>query len=197
MLEGATAKGDKLRLTVTLSPHQAELVAEPAHGGDEVRFITAGASPAYGLGDHAVEQKKFSTLANKQFNTDVTGFKDDTFLSGEGGVRLVSNFILYPKQSFAVLLVDPTMKIVHTSEQQIVQGVVHAGSKVPMYYFFGDPHAIYAAYLRVRNESGYRVFMPKYEAFGVGWRRSAPLAGRPMTIRCAIASTTTSAMDIR
>ena len=168
-LEGTSMSGGRLRLTITLTAHQAELTAEPEHVGDEVRFITAGASPAYGLADQTVDQKMHSTLANKQFNTDVTGFADDTFLSGQGISRLVSNFVIYPKQQFAELLIDPSMKIVHTSGQQIVQGVVHAGAKVRMFYFFGDPHAIYAAYLKTRNDAGYRVFMPKYEAFGVGW----------------------------
>lgn len=81
--------------------------AEPAHLGDEVTFVTDGAAPAFGLADHAVEQGKFSTLANKQFNTDVTGFADDAFLSGQGQTRLVSNFVIYPKQGFAELLIDP------------------------------------------------------------------------------------------
>ena len=61
------------------------------------------------------------------------------------------------------------MKIVHTSEKQIVQGVVHAGPSERLFYFFGNPHEIYAQYLELRNETGYRVFMPKYQAFGVGW----------------------------
>jgi alpha-glucosidase (family GH31 glycosyl hydrolase) len=169
VLEGKSASGGTVRLTVTLTPHQAELVAEPGHVGDEVRFVTAGAAPGYGLADQAVDQKMHSTLANKQFNTDVTGFADDTFLSGEGISRLVSNFVIYPHQQFAELLIDPSMKIVHTSQKQIVQGVVHAGAKVRMFYFFGDPHAIYAAYLKARNDAGYTVMMPKYEAFGVGW----------------------------
>lgn len=169
VLDGTSASGGKVRLTVVLSAHQAELVAEPEHVGDEVRFVTGGASPAYGLADQAVDQKMHSTLANKQFNTDVTGFADDKFLSGQGISRLVSNFVLFPKQEFAELLIDPSMKIVHTSGDQIVQGVVHAGAKVRMFYFFGDPHAIYAAYLKARNDAGYHVMMPKYEAFGVGW----------------------------
>jgi alpha-glucosidase (family GH31 glycosyl hydrolase) len=167
-LAGTSAAGGRMRLTLELAPNRAELIAEPLHEGDELRFITAGAAPAYGLGDHASETR-FSTLAQKQYNTDVSGFADDQFLSGQGITRLVSNFVIYPRQGFAEILVDPTTKIVHTSATQIVQGVVHADGPVHLYYFFGDPHQIYAQYLQVRNASGYRVFMPKYVAFGVGW----------------------------
>ena len=169
ILEGVNTAGGKLQLRVTLSAGTAELDAMPASPGDEVRFVTGGAAPAYGLADHAVEQKRFSTLDNKQFNTDVSGFSDDQFLSGQGQVRLAGNFLIYPRQRFATLLIDPTTKIVHTSAQQIVQGVVRSSAHVRMFYFFGDPHAIYAAYLKARNNAGYKVFMPKYEAFGVGW----------------------------
>ena len=167
-LAGTSAAGGHMRLTVRITPHRAELVAEPLHPGDELRFVTAGAEPAYGLGDHATETQ-FSTLTPKQYNTDVTGFADDQFLSGQGITRLVSNFVIYPRQRFAEVLVDPTMKIIHTSVTQIEQGVAHATGPVHLYYFFGDPHQIYAQYLEVRNAAGYPVFMPKYVAFGVGW----------------------------
>ncbi len=103
------------------------------------------------------------------YDTEVSGFVDDSFLSGQGLTRLVSNFVIYPKSHFAELLVDPTEKIVETSANRIVQGVKHSGNQVRLYYFFGDPHQIYAAYRNVRNESGYKIWMPKYEAFGVGW----------------------------
>lgn len=168
VLEGTSATGDRMRLTVQLSPRSAELIAKPEKTGEELRFVTGGAAPAYGLADHAI-LNNFSTLAHKQYNTDVSGFAADEFLSGQGISRLVSNFVIYPRQRFAELLVDPSMKVVHTSAAQIVQGVVHAGAKEHLYYFFGDPHAIYAQYLRVRDAEGYRVFMPKYQAFGVGW----------------------------
>jgi hypothetical protein len=167
-LMGTSAIGGRMRLVVKLMPHCAELIAEPLHPNDELRFITAGAAPAYGLGDHAVETR-FSTLPQKQYNTDVSGFADDEFLSGQGLVRLVSNFIIYPRQRFAEVLIDPTMKVVHTSASQIVQGVVHSSGPVHVYYFFGDPHLIYAQYLKVRNDEGYHVLIPKYQAFGVGW----------------------------
>jgi len=169
VLSGTSAAGATVRVTVTLNPHHAQLVAEPGHTGDEVRFVSGGAMPAYGLADHAVEQKQFSTLANKQFNTDVTGFADDVFLSGQLLTRLVSKFVIYPKQGFAELLIDPYTKIVHTNGLQIVQGVKHSQEQVPLHYFFGNPHEIYAEYLKARNAAGFKVWMPKYEAFGVGW----------------------------
>ena len=169
VLLGTSQVGEKVRVIVTLQVHHAELIAEPAHPGAEVRFVTGGAMPAFGLADHAVEQKQFSTLANKQFNTDVTGFADDAFLSGQGLTRLVSNFVIYPKQGFAELLIDPFTKIVHSSGKEIVQGVQHAQAQVPLHYFFGTPHEIYLEYLRARNVAGFKVMMPKYEAFGVGW----------------------------
>lgn len=169
VLLGTSRAGGSIRITVTLQPHHAELLAEPAHPGDEVKFVSGGAMPAFGLADHAVEQKKFSTLDNKQFNTDVTGFADDAFLSGQGQTRLVSNFLIYPKQGFAEVLIDPFTKIVRSSGTQIVQGVEHAQAKVPMHYFFGTPHDIYLEYLQARNAAGFKVLMPKYEAFGVGW----------------------------
>ena len=167
-LAGSTASGLRMKLTVRIAANEAEFVAMPDDAGAELRFVTAGAAPGFGLADHAVE-RRFSTLPQKQFNTDITGFSDDLFLSGQGGTRLVSNFIIYPRQHFAELLVDPTRKIVESSAEEIVQGVVHAANAVHLYYFFGDPHQIYARYLAVRNASGYRVFAPKYQAFGVGW----------------------------
>jgi alpha-glucosidase (family GH31 glycosyl hydrolase) len=169
ILNATTQDGLRLSITIALAPQHASLTLSSASALNDVRFVTAGATPAYGLADHAVEQAHFSTLADKQFNTDVTGFADDAYLSGQGLTRLVSNFILYPRQHFAVLLVDPHRKIVHTSGTQIIQGVQKLNGKVTIHYFFGDPHDIYKQYLNVRNAAGYKVFMPKYKAFGVGW----------------------------
>lgn len=170
VLQGATSTGEHLQLTVHVTAHRVDLIAKPEKDGSDVRFQTAGASPAYGLSDNAVYKAKFEKATQREFfNTDVTGFSDDDFRSGKGISRLVSNFVIYPKNDFAVLLIDPTQKVVHTSEKQIVQGVRHSHGSVHMLYFFGDPHAIYAEYLKARNEAGYKFWMPKYEAFGVGW----------------------------
>jgi alpha-glucosidase (family GH31 glycosyl hydrolase) len=168
VLRGSTESGRQLRLTVTLSEHLVDMLAELDAPGSELRFQTSGAKPAYGLGDHAVWKAKFEGKS-ESFNTDVTGFSDDNFLSGQGIARLVSNFIIYPKQEFAELLIDPTTKIVRTSSEHIIQGVRQSSAKTHLYYFFGDPHAIYAQYLKVRNQTRYKFWMPKYQAFGVGW----------------------------
>lgn len=167
-LSGISQAGSHIQLTVKLFPHEAELIASLGQAGVELRFVTAGAAPGYGLADHAA-LLRYSTLPQKQFDTDISGFADDQFLSGQGIARLVSNFMIYPRQQFAEVLVDPRTKIVHSSASQIVQGVANADGTVKLYYFFGDPHQIYAKYLAVRNASGYRVFQPKYQAFGVGW----------------------------
>jgi hypothetical protein len=160
-LELSTPSGHNARLEVTLMVHRAHLGLTLPLAGEEVRIQTAGAAPAFGLADQAA--------LRPPYNTDVTGFSDDHFLSGEGLSRLVSNFVLYPRQRFAVLLIDPTTKIVHTSAQQIVQGVVHAGTTVNMVYFFGTPHEIFSEYKDARIEAGYPWIRPKEEMFGVGW----------------------------
>ncbi|SEF60274.1 Glycosyl hydrolases family 31 [Bryocella elongata] len=169
MLHGRTTRGATLTLDVEMRANEAVLAAEVQPAGAEVRFVTAGAAPAYGLADHAVEQRQFSTDHKPFYDTEVSGFTDDEFLSGQGLTRLVSNFVIYPRQQFAELLIDPTAKIVHTSAKEIVQGVKHAEGELRLYYFFGDPHQIYAAYREARNAAGYRIWMPKYEALGVGW----------------------------
>jgi Glycosyl hydrolases family 31 len=157
----STQSGHQATLDVALTDHRAHLHLTLPAAGEEIRFQTAGAAPAFGLADQAA--------LRPPYNTDVTGFHDDHFLSGEGLSRLVSNFILYPRQGFAVLLINPTTKIVQSSAQQIVQGVVLAGTTVNMFYFFGTPHEIYSEYRTVRIEAGYPWMRPKEEMFGVGW----------------------------
>jgi hypothetical protein len=158
----STADGEQGTWTVHLMPERATLRFIPSKPGGEVRFVTAGVHPAFGLADAAV--------LNKNYSTDVTGFADDHFLSGEGLVRLVSNFIVYPAQQFALLLIDPNTKIVHTSETEIVQGVQRAPAEgTTLEYFFGDMHQIYREYRLARIRAGYKILPPKYEMFGVGW----------------------------
>ncbi len=156
-----TSSGDRANLSIWLTPHHATLKLSHEQPGLRVEFRSRGAAPGFGLSDHA--------FLHAHYNTDVTGFTDDHFLSGEETSRLVSNFIIYPRQHFAVLLVDPTTKIIHSSAKEIVQGVTHAATSVPMHYFFGNPHEIYGEYRDVRISSGAAILTPKPALFGVGW----------------------------
>jgi alpha-glucosidase (family GH31 glycosyl hydrolase) len=157
----STLGGHTAQLEVTLSPHRATLRLTLPTPGLEIRFQTAGAAPAFGLADQ--------DALRPPYNTDVTGFSDDKFLSGQGLSRLVSNFVIYPQQGFAELLIDPTTKIIHTSGEQIVQGVTQAGTTEVLDYFFGTPRDIYRQYRQARIDAGYPWLRPKEEMFGVGW----------------------------
>ena len=152
---------DAATLTLQLSAHRAEIRIVPAREGISVVFETGGASPAFGLGDHAI--------IRTPYDTDVTGFSDEKYLSGQNITRLESNFLIYPTRGFATVLIDPSMKDVQTSADRIVQGVVHAHRSVTVHYFFGTPREIYKEFLQVRRASGYPVFAPKPALFGVGW----------------------------
>lgn len=170
LLHGANAAGKTMTLEVSFGDDGAAFEVSDVAVGSEVRFASGGASPAFGLADHAVYHARFEAgSAPETFSTDVSGFADDDFHSGQGIARLVSNFVVYPKAGFAELLIDPGVKIVHTSAGEIVQGVKHFQNPFHVLFFFGDPHAIYAQYQRARNRAGYKVWPPKYEAFGVGW----------------------------
>lgn len=132
-----------------------------------VAFRLGGAAPGYGLGDHA---------ALERLSTDVTGFSSDSFRSGQGFARMISNFVIYPRHGFALVLIDPRPKIIRSSEQEIAQGSVETLEVTDFHLFFGTPREIYREYLRVRNERGYPVLRPKYELFGVGWEAWGALA---------------------
>ncbi len=157
----ATASGLEGTLEITLTAHRAKLVMRTKRPGDKLEFLTAGLAPGYGLGD--------DSITHNHLDTDITGFSNDHLLADGGLVRFVSNFIIYPRQGVAVVLVDPNEKIVHSSASEIVEGVVRAKPETEMNYFFGDPHQIYEEFLRVRNADHYPVLPPKFALFGLGW----------------------------
>ncbi|MGH9631366.1 MAG: TIM-barrel domain-containing protein, partial [Bryobacteraceae bacterium] len=157
-----TKSGLKADVEVAFDDRGARMKITPEHSEPSTVLVqTAGAAPAYGLADHAGFELK---------STDITGYRRDDFLSGRpGSTRLVSNFAIYPKHGFALVLLDPGRKIVRSSEREIVQGVHSTREAAEMHFFFGSPKEIYRAYLEVRNQRGYPVMQPKYEFFGVGW----------------------------
>lgn len=119
---------------------------------------TSGLSPAYGLADHAAYRTPYST--------EVTGFQSKYFGAPP---RLVSNFLVFPKQGLACINLEPHKKIVEVKDDVIAQGSYYENSMPDLYYFTGSVKQIYADYLKVRNDEGYKVYKPKYAWFGVGW----------------------------
>lgn len=123
---------------------------------------TQGLAPAYGLADNAVFRNVYST--------ELSGFKDYYFgARPSGDFRLISNFIIFPKQGLACINLEPHKKIIKITENELVQGSNYVSEMPALYYFIGSTKQIYSDYLHVRNEEGYKVYLPKYEWFGVGW----------------------------
>lgn len=156
-----TKSGHKAEVQVHVSGNAVEIKVTPA-SRQAVLLRTAGAAPGFGLGDHAV-------VGRPSFDTDITGYANDKFLSGQGLTRLVSNFAIYPKQRFAFLVWDPTRKMVRSTASEVAQGVVDSQGTVPFTYFLGNMHEIYRAYHQALNGSAYPVMLPKYDFLGVGW----------------------------
>jgi alpha-glucosidase (family GH31 glycosyl hydrolase) len=168
VLDVRTASGMSARVTVTLTPNQADFVVLPDKP-QAVLMRLAPAKPGYGLGDHAV-------TGRKAFDTDITGYRNDHFLSGTGLTRMVSNFVIYPNQKFAFLIWDSGVKIVRSTDTECTQGAPSVEGEVRFTIFSGTPHEIYRQFLQSRNQYGYPVLRPKYEYFGVGWEAFGALA---------------------
>lgn len=143
-----------LKMTVTLDDQiKGSIIAQ-----------TQGlSSPAYGLGDHAARRNGKGT--------EVNGFSSKSFgaLTDQQPSRLVSNFVIFPKDSMALVNVEPAKKVVKVTRSELSQGVVYGSEIKGLYYFFGTPVQIYKDFLSVRNHNGYKVYKPKYAWFGIGW----------------------------
>ncbi len=163
-----TASGKRARVTVALTPHQADVTVLPEEPM-AVLLRLAPMAPGFGLGDHAVTKRA-------SFDTDITGYREDRFLSGTGLTRLISNFAYYPKQKFAFLVWEPGMKMVRSTAEECAQGSRKAEGEVRFSLFTGSAKEIYAQFLESRNLYGYEVMKPKYEFFGVGWEAFGALA---------------------
>ncbi len=158
--------GIKARVTFYLFDHYFKMSVHykdnPVIKGSIVAR-TGGLSPAYGLADHAAFREPYST--------EITGFKSNYFgaLSDHRSSRLVSNFVIFPKQGLACINLEPHKKIIKVTKKVLAQGTYYAEEMPSLYYFIGSVKQIYADYLKVRNEEGYKVYKPKYAWFGVGW----------------------------
>ncbi|QOY89566.1 TIM-barrel domain-containing protein [Paludibaculum fermentans] len=168
VLSVRTASGLTATVTIALTPNQADLIVRPTIPG-AVLLRFAPLSPGFGLADHAVTHRD-------SFDTDITGYRNDRYLSGTGLTRLISNFTFYPKQRFGFLVWDPGIKMVRSTSEECLQGVRNVTSEVRFSLFTGSPAEIYRQFLESRNLYGYPVMKPKYDFFGVGWEAFGALA---------------------
>ncbi len=140
---------------------------------------TGPASPGYGLGDNVANwacPEGFRSPVIEGHGTEITGFSNDCVYSEVPLVRCVSNFVIYPKNGFGVVNIDPFIKIVRSTKDEVAQGSRSTVKMDKLFYFFGTPRQIYFEYLKARRLSGYGVMLPKYEFFGVGWEAFGALA---------------------
>jgi hypothetical protein len=169
--EVATGLGVTARVSIRFDEDSVKFSVRPeAEGQYTIVLRTGGVSPAFGLGDHA---------AYNRTTTELTGFRHERLRGaseGSGAVRLVSNFAVFPRRRFAEVNIEPWLKVVRFTADENAQGSRGVRELPAMVYFFGEPKAIYRNFLKVRNESGYRVYPPKYEWFGVGWEAWGALA---------------------
>ncbi|MGN6603359.1 MAG: TIM-barrel domain-containing protein [Ginsengibacter sp.] len=156
-----------VKATVTISMFDHYFKMDVHFNDDSVKGSivarTRGLAPAYGLADHAA----FRT----PYTTEVSGYRSYYFgaRSDNASSRLVSNFVIFPKQGVACINLEPHKKIIEIKDNALVQGTVYCREMPALYYFIGPVKQIYADYLHVRNEEGYKVYLPKYDWFGVGW----------------------------
>ncbi len=163
-----TVSGKTARVTLKVTTHQIDFVVVPSEP-EAVLLRFGPLSPGFGLGDHAV-------VGRPSFNTDITGYSNDHFLSGQGLSRMVSNFVIYPKQKVAFLVWEPQSKMVRSTAEECTQGSRLVRGSVRFSIFLGTPREIYRQFLESRNLYGYPVMKPKYDFFGVGWEAFGALA---------------------
>jgi hypothetical protein len=165
-----TADSLEARVTLTSSDEHLSVAVSPSEPGLYTIVVrTGGVGPAFGLADHA---------AFGRTTTELTGVVQEQMRAGKGSpgdTRLVSNFVIFPRQGLGQVHAHPGMKIIRLTRDENAQG----GRDLPQlvaHYFIGDPKTIYRRFLDVRNATGYKVYAPKYDWFGVGWEAWGALA---------------------
>jgi alpha-D-xyloside xylohydrolase len=166
-----TRDGLEARVTLAIEQSGFQISVKPAVDGRyTIVARTRGVAPAFGLADHA---------AFNRTTTELTGFTHERLRAaseGSGAVRLVSNFVIAPRQGLANVNVHPGLKVVRVTSDELAQGSRDVRELSALHYLVGTPAEIYRQFLEVRNASGHKVYPPKYEWFGVGWEAWGALA---------------------
>jgi alpha-D-xyloside xylohydrolase len=166
-----TADGIAARVSLSIETSGFRVSVKPISDGTyTIVARTSGVAPAFGLADHGAFNRN---------TTELTGFSHERLRAaseGSGAVRLVSNFVIAPRQGLATVNVHPGLKVVRVTNRELAQGSRDVRELSALHYFVGTPAEIYRRFLEARNASGYKVYPPKYEWFGVGWEAWGALA---------------------
>lgn len=173
--EVANATGERATVTIEPREHHARFLIVPANRRPgPVVARTAGLAPAYGLGDPGGMGRP---------RTELTGYVNEKLHAISGSVnkietatRLMSTFVIFPRQRFAEVCFEPRPKVVRFTADENALGSSETTALPPLYYFFGDPPVIYREFLAVREREGAKVFAPKYDWYGLGWEAWGALA---------------------
>lgn len=166
-----TSGGLKGTIILKLEAHSVKLSILPEREGRYTLIArTGGLGPAYGMADHAAVGEGGLDLLLEEFVRDTLG-------GDNGSQRMISNFVIFPKQGFATVNIETSsQKLVRITKEEQAQGA-HGVRELPaLYYFIGNPKEIYASYLTARNKEGHQVYKPKSAWFGVGWEAFGALA---------------------
>lgn len=173
-----TKEGLKAEVRVRPEQRMARLSVRPREDGQyAIAVRTGGVSPSYGLADHAAFGSG-SWDSGVRSKTELTGFEMDPLRQYRLQYRMISNFVVFPRQGFAEVNIEPSDKAVRLTQRENLQASKGVRSMPSMYYFVGSPEQIYSRFLEVRNQQGYPFHKPKYAMFGVGWEAFGALSWR-------------------
>jgi alpha-glucosidase (family GH31 glycosyl hydrolase) len=164
----AVVVNNNLELTFIPHEHWLSIGARILNGqAGSLKFRTAPASPAFGLGEQVRSQTlRVINYTNNKFQV---GNVSETEIHGEGG-RLQTPFLIFPQQGFAEALFYPFEKTLHANGSSITFGANKTNQlRNTLFYYFGTNSDIYQAYRQTREALGFHFKLPYYHAYGVGW----------------------------
>lgn len=161
------SRGDRASVRLDFLPHRLRMAVRPeAEGVYGIVARTAGVSPAFGLADHGGIGRESDELTG--FASDYMGARTAPWVDHPEG-RLISNFVIFPRQGLAAVNVEANKKVVRLTASENAHGAPAVREMPAFYYFFGEPREIYRQLREVREVEGFPFFPPKYELFGLGW----------------------------
>ncbi|MGB1128447.1 MAG: TIM-barrel domain-containing protein [Haloferula sp.] len=162
-----TTAGDEARVEVQPLAHRIRMSVTPKT--DELHailFRTGGVAPSYGLSDHGSMGRSSAEVSG--FSSDYMGARTAEWVDHREG-RLISNFVIHPRQGLGAINVEPRKKIIRLTEGEAAHGSSASRKLKAMYYIVGDTKRIYQELQEIRAAEGHPFHTPKPDLFGVGW----------------------------